>query len=135
MIEHSTLVLLLGILQFSVLVASSLVPFQLDWKKELASLPKLHYQMYFIYGGYVVLNIIAFSLLCICFSTEIASGSPFARAFCGYIAIFWGIRLVLQAVLDTKPYLKTWWLQAGYHMLTVLFVLFTFGFSYLAISS
>ena len=30
------LVRALGLMQFSILVASSLVPFQLDWKKELA---------------------------------------------------------------------------------------------------
>jgi hypothetical protein len=50
-IDMSWLVFVAGILQLSVLVASSLVPFQLDWRKELASLPKLHRQLYFVYGG------------------------------------------------------------------------------------
>lgn len=127
------LVRALGLMQFSILVASSLVPFQLDWKKELAGLPKLHYQMYFIYGGYVVLNIVAFGVLCVWHASEIAAGSPLARGFCGYVAFFWGIRLALQAVMDAKPYLKKWWLTAGYHLLTVLFALLTLGFGYLAL--
>lgn len=127
------LVRLLGLMQFSILVASSLVPFQLDWKRELASLPKLHLQMYMIYGGYVVLNIIAFGVLSVLYAEEIASRTPFIRAFCGYVAIFWGIRLGLQAVINVKPYLTQWWLKVGYHLLTVLFTLLTLGYGYLAL--
>jgi hypothetical protein len=41
--------------QLCVLVASALVPFQLKWKTELAVLSRLHRQMYWVYGGYVVL--------------------------------------------------------------------------------
>jgi len=130
--DNVELVRVLGVMQFSILVASSLVPFQLDWKKELAGLPKLHYQMYLIYGGYVVLNIVAFGVLSAGFATEIAAQTPFARAFCGYIAVFWGIRLGLQAVMDAKPYLKKWWLRVGYHLLTLLFTLLTIGYGYLA---
>lgn len=110
-----------GICQLGILVASALVPFQLDWKHELSSLPKLHRQMYFIYGGYVVLGIITLGVTSLVFSAELASGSGLARAFCIYATLFWGIRLGLQAVLDAKPYLRRWWLKVGYHLLTVLF--------------
>jgi len=41
------------------------------------------------------------------------------------IAAFWGVRLSLQTILDAKPFLTTWWLVAGYHLLTVLFTLLT----------
>ncbi|MGL6075515.1 MAG: hypothetical protein ACRC8S_15280 [Fimbriiglobus sp.] len=118
-------------LQLSILVASSLVPFRLDWKRELASLPKLHYQMYFIYGAYVVLNILGFGILELVYAEEIAAGSGLARAVCGFIALFWGIRLCLQPVLDAKPYLTAWWLKLGYHTLTVWFILITLGHLYL----
>jgi polyferredoxin len=131
--SETDFVRLLGILQFSILIASALVPFQLDWKRELGGLPRLHYQMYFIYGGYVVLNIIAFGLLSICFAAEIASRAPFPRAFCGYVAIFWGIRLGLQGVMDAKPYLTKWWLKIGYHLLTIIFAILTLGYAYLAV--
>jgi len=48
----------------------------------------------------------------------------------GYIALFWGLRLPLQAVFDVKAHLTTWWLKLGYHTLTVLFVSFTLVFGY-----
>ena len=59
----TTLLLAGGVGHFGVLVASALVPFRLDWRKELACLSRLHRQMYWVYGGYVVLSIVAFGLM------------------------------------------------------------------------
>src|SRR5438105_14025434 len=124
---HLTLtnwIMLGGVGQLGVLVASSLVPFQLDWKRELSVLAKLHRQLYWVYGGYVVLAIVAFGLISLFQAEELAQGSGLARCLCGYMAAFWGIRLSLQAVLDVKEHLSTWWLKLGYHTLTVLFLSF-----------
>jgi hypothetical protein len=116
----TTLIFAAGIGQFLVLIASAQVPLRLNWRDSLASLPKLHRQLYWIYGGYVVLAIIGqgpVNLLC---SAELASRSALARGDCGYIAVFWGVRLCLQAVLDVKEHLTAWWLTAGYHLLSAL---------------
>jgi hypothetical protein len=126
----SELIFAAGLCQLGILIASSLVPFQLDWKQKLAGLPLLHRQMYFIYGGYVVLGIVTLGLTSLICSAELASGSPLARAFCIYATLFWGIRLSLQAVLDAKPFLTRWWLKLGYHLLTVLFAGITAVFGY-----
>jgi len=126
------LIRLAGVGQLGILVASALVPFQLDWKNALSSLPRLHRQMYWTYGGYVVLAILFNGLTCIIAPAELASGGLLARMVCGYIAVFWGVRVVLQAVFDAKPFLKTWWLKAGYYLLTVLFAAFTILFAYAA---
>jgi len=116
---------LAGIGQLSILVASSLVPLKLNWKQDLASLPTLHRQMYWTYGGYVVMSIIFLGTTSILCADELAGGSRLAKAFCAYGAIFWGVRLALQAIFDVKPFLTAWWLRTGYHTLTVLFVFFT----------
>ncbi|QEL18018.1 hypothetical protein [Limnoglobus roseus] len=121
---------LAGLGQLSVLVASSLVPLRLNWKRDLAGLPVLHRQMYWTYGGYVVLGIITLggtSLFC---ADELAAGSRLAQAFCLYGFLFWGVRLLLQAVFDVKSHLTAWWLAAGYHLLTVLFLFFTGVYGY-----
>jgi hypothetical protein len=122
-----------GALQLCVLIASALVPIRLNWKQDLACLSKLHRQMYWTYGGYVVMAIIAFGTISLTNAAEIASGSGLARAFCGYVAVFWGIRISLQWVFDVKPFLTTWWLHAGYHTLTVLFAAFTAMYGGLAL--
>lgn len=115
------LIFIAGFCQLAVLIASALVPIRLKWKEDLQVLPKLHRQLYWIYGGYVVLSISSLCLICIFNAAELAKGSLLARSVCTYGAVFWGIRLSLQAVFDVQPYLTTWWLKAGYHTLTVLF--------------
>lgn len=118
-----------GVGQMCVLIASALVPFQLNWRTELLSLSRLHRQMYWVYGGYVVLSIIAFSLISLLNARELAAGTGLARGFCLYVAVFWGVRLGLQGVFDVKDKLTAWWLKLGYHGLTLLFASFTVIYS------
>lgn len=127
------LLLLGGFGQFSILVASAVVPFQLDWRKELACLSRLHRQMYWVYGGYVVLSIVAFAFLSVFNSRELAGGGGLARGFCGHVAVFWGVRVSLQAVFDVREHLTAWWLRLGYHALTVLFVYLTVVYGWAAV--
>ncbi len=118
------LILAAGIGQLLVLVAAALVPLRLRWKEEFAKLSRLHRQMYWVYGGYIVLAIAGFGLISIINARELAAGTGLARGVCGYLAVFWGIRLCLQIVLDVKEHLTVWWLKLGYHTLTVLFLYF-----------
>ena len=120
-----TLIFLCGLGQLGVLIASSITPYQLRWKKELAVLGKLHRQMYWVYAGYVVLAIIAFALLSLFNADELAGGGALARGVCAYIAVFWGVRLALQGVFDVREHLSTPWLKLGYFLLTVLFACLT----------
>jgi hypothetical protein len=127
-------IFVLGFAQWSVLVASVIVPVQLKWRTELAVLPRLHRQLYSIYGGYTLLSIITLGLVCVTQSAELADGSSLARLVCFYGMIFWGLRLSLQAVLDVRPHLTARWLWLGYHTLTVLFVCFTVTYGWAAIA-
>lgn len=119
------LIFVAGVLQLCVLAASAIVPFRLNWREDLRPLSRLHRQMYWVYGGYVVLSILAFGLLSIFNARELAGGSGLARGVSAYIAVFWGVRLALQGVFDVSEHLTAWWLTAGYRLLTILFVGFT----------
>jgi len=119
----SELFVVLGIIQLGVLFASALVPFQLSWKEDLAVLPKLHRQLFYVYGGYVVLGIVTLGATCIIAASDLAQGGILAKAFCTYGLLFWGIRLALQAILDAKPFLTTTLFKIGYHALTVAFLI------------
>ena len=83
-VDLATLIFAVGFGQLAVLVASALVPLRLNWREEFAPLKRLHRQMYWTYGGYVVLSIIALGLICLFNSHELASGSGLARSFCLY---------------------------------------------------
>ena len=48
------------------------------------------------------------------------------RGFCAYVAVFWGIRVALQAVFDVNEHLTSWWWKAGYAVLTLTFAAVTF---------
>lgn len=126
-------ILAAGIGQLSVLVASALVPLRLNWKEVFEALPRLHRQMYWVYGGYVVLSIVALALISIFNARELASGTGLARSFCIYVAVFWCVRFSLQWYLDVKEHLTTWWLSLGYHLLTLLFASFIIVYIWAAI--
>jgi len=131
-----TLALLLwlaGAGQLCVLIASALVPVRLNWRDEFQKLSPLHRQMYWVYGGYVVLSIVAFSLISLTTAAELASGDKLARAFCLYAAIFWTVRLSLQPILQVKEHLTAWWLRVGYYTLTVMFASFSAVYGWAAL--
>jgi hypothetical protein len=131
-VSFADLIRLAGVGQLSVLVASALVPLRLNWRRDLATLPRLHRQLYWTYGGYVVLAIVTLGGISLACANELAAGSRLARAVCMYGAVFWGVRLGLQAVFDVRPHLTARWLAAGYHTLTLLFLFFTAVYGYAA---
>lgn len=126
-------IFVIGWMQLAVLIASATVPTRLKWRTELAGLPRLYRQLFWVYGGYVVLGIVALGLLCIINSAALASGTLLARSVCLYGVAFWGIRLSLQAVFDARPYLTTRWLRVLYHTLTLVFACFTIVYAIAAL--
>lgn len=130
-----TLIFISGVLHLGTLLGSAQVPKELNFKDELPKVAPLMRQWILVAGLYVVINLIAFGLISIFLSEELASGEPLARAFCGYVACFWLVRLVIQfTVFDAKPYLRNWFLRVGYHGLTLVFTWHTLVFGYAAIS-
>jgi hypothetical protein len=80
-----------------------------------------------ILAGFVFSGIIQFN------ARELANGSGLARGMCGYIGVFWGVRLALQWVFDVKDHISTWWLRLGYYILTILFASFTLLYGFAAL--
>lgn len=117
------LVIIGGILHFGILFASAMVPMVLDWKASLDKLDSLSRQLVWVHGAFIVLVIIGFGLLSVFFASELVTGTPLAQGVCLFVAIFWAARLVVQFfVFDARPYLKTMFLKAGYHGLSLVFV-------------
>lgn len=130
-----TLIFISGILHLGTLIGSAQVPKELKFKEELPKVAPLMRHWTLVAGAYVVLNLIAFGVISLTMSKELASGSPLARAFCGYVAIFWSFRLVVQFfVFDAKPYLRNWFLTLGYHGLTLVFTWHTLVYGCAALS-
>lgn len=125
-----------GLLHFSLLAAGAVVPFVLDFRGELAKVDKMLRQLVWVYAFYIVMMLVAFGIVSVTFAATLAGGAPLARFVCGYIAIFWIVRLVIQLfVFDAKPHMTHWFFKLGYHALTVIFVYHAVVYSLAALTT
>jgi hypothetical protein len=109
-------------LQLLVLIAAASTPRVLDWRTNLAALHPFLRKLFWVYGAFIVVVIIAFATLTLLHAEAMAAQEPVARSLCVFIAIFWGARLVVQfAIFDPRPFLTNWFYRFGYHALTVAF--------------
>ncbi|MEM7699546.1 MAG: hypothetical protein AAF236_14200, partial [Verrucomicrobiota bacterium] len=110
------LALLLGaIANFGILIASAAAPKALDWKNQLAVLPKLLRQMFWVYGAFIVLMIVSFGTITLANLDALAAGSEsVGRWFCGLVAVFWLVRLFVGLfIFDAKPFLTNGFYKLG----------------------
>ncbi len=118
-----TLLQLAAALQLSILVASSLTPRVLNWKENLARLHPFLRRLFWVYGVFIVMVIIAFATMTFLHAGAMASGEPVARSLCVFIAIFWAARLFVQFfIFDVRSFLTNWFYAFGYHALTAIFI-------------
>ena len=98
----------------------------LDWRHKLSALDPLTRHIIWTHGAFVLLTIIAFGVVSVSMAGQLASGALLGRAICGFVALFWGIRLMIQFFLfDARPYLAgNRRLAFCYHGLTVVFIYF-----------
>ncbi|MEM7473800.1 MAG: hypothetical protein AAF483_02335 [Planctomycetota bacterium] len=127
------LIMIGGVLHLGTLLASAQVPKELRFKEELPKINNLMQHWVLTAGGYIVLNIVAFGILSLTLAEELTSGSVLARAICGFISVFWGIRLVIQLFwFDAEPYLRNLFLRVGFHALTIVFAYHTLVYGWAA---
>lgn len=121
-------------LQSLILIASALTPRLLDWRTNLAALHPFLRKLFWVYGTFIVMIIIAFATLTFLHADAMAAREPVARSLCVFITIFWGARLFVQfAIFDPRPFLKNWFYKLGYHALTVIFAFLVFVYGKAAI--
>lgn len=117
-----TLIRVGGVLHASLLVAGALIPFVLDWRRDLQKTARLTQQIVWVHGAFIVLVVCGFGAGSILLASEFTDGTPLARALCGFIATFWLARLAVQLFwLDAEPYLSNWFLRLGYRGLSGVF--------------
>jgi hypothetical protein len=121
-------------LQLSILIASALTPRVLDWRTNLTPLHPFLRKLFWVYGAFIVMVIIAFAALTFFHADAMAAHEPVARSLCAFIAIFWGARLFVQfAIFDPRPFLTNCFYKVGYHALTVIFAFLVFVYGKAAI--
>lgn len=83
-------------LHLLILTASFQVPTRLKWKEELPLLSSFNRKLMWTYGLFIVLCIVAFSVLTFAFHGRFLAGDPVALGLAGFIAIFWLLRVIVD---------------------------------------
>lgn len=86
---------LAGAGQLALAAASLAIPRVLGWRAETARLRPLTRQVFWTYAAYILATNTAFGLVSAA-RPEWLLGAALGRAVCGFIAAWWGARLVLQ---------------------------------------
>jgi hypothetical protein len=124
-----------GVFHLSLLIAGALAMRVLAWRTELRRVCDLSRHMIWTHAAFVVMTIVAFGVISLFNADVLSSGQRLARWFCGFVAIFWGSRLVVQFfVFDARPHLTSRFLAVGYHTLTFVFAYLTAVYAYTALA-
>jgi len=85
-----------GVGQLGLAAASVAIPFVLGWREETARLRPLTRQIFWTYAAYILSFHICFGLLSLLAPEWLLDRTPLAATVCGFIAVYWAVRLVLQ---------------------------------------
>ncbi|HZO08698.1 MAG TPA: hypothetical protein VFC77_04930 [Myxococcota bacterium] len=91
-----TILVLAGLGQLALALASLAIPRVLRWREETAKLRPLTRQVFWTYAAYIFSFHVAFGLLSALAPERLLDGTPLARTVAGFIAVYWGARLALQ---------------------------------------
>jgi len=95
-----------GVLQLITAAANFFLPAKLHYRENLAKVSPIIRQIFTIHSIYIVLVLVGLGLICLLFSNELAGATPLGRFLCGFLAIFWGSRIVLQIFYYDKAVKK-----------------------------
>src|ERR1051325_5115381 len=111
----TALLLQIGSLTYlGLLAAGGLMPRVVKLRDHLRALPKFIQQLFWVYYSFIGLCLVGFGLGTFLLADQLASGTPLARAACGFMAVFWTLRLIAGTfVFDLRPYLTSAWRRVG----------------------
>jgi len=87
---------LAGALQLIVAAANFFAPAILHYRENLVKVSPIIRQIFTVHSAYIVLMLIGFGLICLLFPDDICGASALGKFLCGFLAVFWGLRAVLQ---------------------------------------
>jgi hypothetical protein len=115
-----------GVGQLLLAIGSLAIPRVLRWREDLAKVRPLTRQVFWTYAGYIWTTNVCFGLVSTSMPRQLASGSPLAAAVCGFIAIYWFARVVIQfTYFDRSEAPQGWLFRLAEPALVGLFVALT----------
>jgi len=116
-----------GVLLLLLAAVNTLLPKELGWRADLAKLSLVNRQIFLVHGAFIVLTVVLFGLLSLCFAAELAAPSPLARAVLGGLALFWGLRLATQLFIYDRSLWRGHRRNTAVHVVAVLLWVYLAG--------
>ena len=131
--KTTQLLQLAALTHLGLIAAGALMPITVRLREHLGSLPQFIRQLFWTYYAFIGLCLVSFGLGTFLLADELASGTPLARAVCGFLAVFWLIRFfVATFVFDLRPYLTNIWRRVGLMLANIIFTGLPFVYAWVA---
>ena len=95
-------IVLAGVGQLGLALVSLALPHLLDWRADTAKLRPLTRKVFWTYAGYIWVTNVCFGIVSTIAPHLLLDGSTLARAVAGFIATYWGARLLIQLVYSDR---------------------------------
>ena len=132
-----TIILLLklaALAHLGIMAAGLLMPRVVDLWKHLRPLPDFVRKLFWVYYAFIGLCLAGFGAGTLVFAEDLASGSPLARAVCGFLAVFWTARFFVAVfIFDLRPYLTSVWRRVGLVMANTVFACLPILYAFIAL--
>lgn len=100
------MIVLAGVLQFAVAAANLPLTWMLDFGREHRRLKPIVRQIHHVHHAYVVGLLVVFGTLSLGFPDELSGGGLLGRFLSGVLALFWGVRLIVQRFYYDREFLR-----------------------------
>jgi len=120
-----TLLLIAGLGQIALALASLAAPRLLQWRAQTARLEPLTARIFWVYACYILGTNLCLGGLTACAPDLLLDRSVLARCVAGYAALYWGARLVIQFVWFRAACPKGAWYAAADAAVTLGFAFAT----------
>ena len=101
------LIVLAGVGQLLLALASLAIPAVLGWRADTAKLPALTRQVFWTYAAYIWAINLSFGLVSAWVPQWLLDGSALGRALCAFIALYWITRLLIQFFWFDRSAMRT----------------------------
>ncbi|HTI71501.1 MAG TPA: hypothetical protein VMF06_16125 [Candidatus Limnocylindria bacterium] len=132
---NATLVLkLTSFTYLGIIAAGLLMPRVVGLRGHLGTLPGFVRRLFWVYYMFIGLCLVSFGLGTFFLADQLASGTPLARAMCGFLALFWMLRFVVGTfVFDLRPYLTNRWRHLGLAAANLVFAFLPIVYIWVAV--
>lgn len=120
-LDLTTVIKLAALVHLGLIAAGALMPRVTGLWSEANAMSPFARTLFRVYYAFIGLCLFSFGLASWFFASDLASGTPLARAVCGFLAAFWLLRWIAALLLDVRPYLTNGWWRSGYTATNIVF--------------